>query len=373
MRILLAATGLTPQVVTETLFCLATAPEPDRFVPDEIHVVTTLRGKDLIDALFVKTEANQLLELCGQYGIQEPRVRVHVIQSKMGPLDDVRTAQDNDATADSILRVVRQLTSSTDSAVHFSIAGGRKTMGYYLGTCASILGRPQDRMSHVLVNEPFESTAEFFFPPHPARYMLVRGRPVHTSLARVALADVGFVRLRPLLPRPLIDRGSFTQLVGVMDGVLGRPHLMLRLLPPHAGKQTRGCEVEIGGGMKFSLQPKSFAMYWLLARQASRSSPWVQQEMDAEVVRRDFLEVYEALAGLGRADEEVGQFSRTPGVFLRTDYQNAMSRLVANLKKELGEAAARVYGPRSEGSGTRLRHRLDLLPEAIHFEDRTSE
>jgi CRISPR-associated protein (TIGR02584 family) len=34
-----------------------------------------------------------------------------------------------------------------------SIAGGRKTMGFYAGYALSLYGRAQDRMSHVLVEE----------------------------------------------------------------------------------------------------------------------------------------------------------------------------------------------------------------------------
>jgi CRISPR-associated protein (TIGR02584 family) len=367
-RILLAATGLTPQIVTETLYGLASLPEPDRFVPDELHVLTTQRGKELVDALFVQDHANQVDELCRQYGLREPKVQIHVLRAKTGPLDDVRTAADNDAAADFILQVVRQVTARQDTAVHFSIAGGRKTMGYYLGTCASLLGRPQDRMSHVLVNEPFESAPEFFFPPREPTFMLLRGRPTDTSRAKVQLANVGFIRLRPLLPAQLVDRGSFTRLVRVLDSIVGEPRLVLRFRPHGADREGARGEVEIGGGLSFTLQPKSFAMYWLLAKQASRGGQSVSQEMATEVMRRDFLDVYRRLSGLGRYDEEDRQFLSTPGSFLRTAYQNAMSRLTANLKKELGEAATRVYGPHKEGSGKTLQHRLMLPAEAIRFE-----
>lgn len=44
-RILLAVTGLSPQIVTETLYALAVAREP-AWVPSEIQIVTTLRGAE---------------------------------------------------------------------------------------------------------------------------------------------------------------------------------------------------------------------------------------------------------------------------------------------------------------------------------------
>ena len=229
-RILLVATGLTPQVVTETLYALATAPGAERFIPEEVHVITTLRGAELVKLLFMGEHANQLEALCGQWSIPMPRVLLHLLGNKDAALDDLRSAAENETAANSILEVVRALTRDDGTAVHFSIAGGRKTMGYYLGTCASILGRPQDRMSHVLVNEPFESAPEFFFPPNPPTHMLIRGRPTNSALARVALAPVSFVRLRPLLPAPLIGRGSFTRLVAVVDSILANHRLVMRIV-----------------------------------------------------------------------------------------------------------------------------------------------
>lgn len=53
-RILLAVSGLSPQVITETLYGLAVAPtESERFIPDEIHVVTTAQGADRIKLLLL--------------------------------------------------------------------------------------------------------------------------------------------------------------------------------------------------------------------------------------------------------------------------------------------------------------------------------
>ena len=40
LRTLLCVTGLSPQVVTETLYALAVAQQP-AWIPDEVHIVTT--------------------------------------------------------------------------------------------------------------------------------------------------------------------------------------------------------------------------------------------------------------------------------------------------------------------------------------------
>jgi CRISPR-associated protein (TIGR02584 family) len=49
-------------------------------------------------------------------------------------------------------------------SLHVSIAGGRKTMGFYAGYALSLYGRAQDRMSHVLVDEKFEKGINFYYP-----------------------------------------------------------------------------------------------------------------------------------------------------------------------------------------------------------------
>lgn len=41
-RLLVAVAGLTPQVVTESVYALATQPEP--FIPTEVHLITTQPG-----------------------------------------------------------------------------------------------------------------------------------------------------------------------------------------------------------------------------------------------------------------------------------------------------------------------------------------
>ena len=42
-KILLAVTGISPQIVTETLYALGCEAEenPDAFIPTEVHLITT--------------------------------------------------------------------------------------------------------------------------------------------------------------------------------------------------------------------------------------------------------------------------------------------------------------------------------------------
>jgi len=119
-RVLLAVSGLTPQIVTETIYALA-ADEHAPFVPTEVQLVTSAEG-------------------------------VHVMRDAHGqPMNDIRSPSDNQAAADFITAQVRAITADPACALHASIAGGRKTMGFYLGYALSLYGRAQDRLSHVMV------------------------------------------------------------------------------------------------------------------------------------------------------------------------------------------------------------------------------
>ncbi len=63
-RILLAVTGLSPQIVTETLYALA---RDGGFVPGEIHLLTTQEGARLAKAALPHLDSNQFHALLADY------------------------------------------------------------------------------------------------------------------------------------------------------------------------------------------------------------------------------------------------------------------------------------------------------------------
>jgi hypothetical protein len=87
--------------------------------------------------------------------------------------------------------------------LHASLAGGRKTMGFYLGHAMALFARPQDTLTHVLVPPEFEDCDDFWYPASepPVRPMTNRhGMLVDPMHARVDVAEINFVRLRGKLP-----------------------------------------------------------------------------------------------------------------------------------------------------------------------------
>ena len=66
-RILVAVTGMSPQIVTETLYALYTQ---QQWLPQEVHVLTTQTGADNIAASLLG-ECGFFRRLCDEYELQE--------------------------------------------------------------------------------------------------------------------------------------------------------------------------------------------------------------------------------------------------------------------------------------------------------------
>ena len=67
-RILVAVTGLSPQVVTETLYALALTQTP-AFVPTEIHLITTLEGAKRARLALLSEAPGAFHTLCRDYAL----------------------------------------------------------------------------------------------------------------------------------------------------------------------------------------------------------------------------------------------------------------------------------------------------------------
>lgn len=352
-RILLCVMGMTPQVVTETVYALGKGDGQggDKWFADEVHIITTDKGAVQARLSLMGKRKNQLANLCRDYGWRHPKcdeTTLHRISDDTIPNGDTRDAQANKTAANVILRVVRELTSpEVNNEIHFSIAGGRKTMTFLLGYCASLLSNRHDRMSHVLVNAPFENLPKFFYPPRVPDVIEGFGNTmVDTSEARVALAEVPFIRLREQMPKQLLDVNySYVDTVKIVDSMLSTPRLTLRIFSsPNSGSTGFKNEVEIAGGIKFTLPAKSFALYWLLAKHQ------VSMETTLDPILADYYPVY--LKQLGKATkDELAKLERDK---IKADAQELkkfigqlldvpLHKLNQALKKELGTSVKNYY------------------------------
>ena len=229
MNILLVVTGMTPQIITETVYGLAIAPEDgvEPWVPDEIHVLSTKFGLNQIRGSIINK--NIFAQMVRDYPgydldkIQFTEANMHVFTNAQGEaLDDIKSKEDSEIVADAICQKVRELTADEDTELHVSIAGGRKTMAFYMGYAMSLYGREQDALSHVFVDDEFEFVKDFYYPtPYDNLITGKRlGASVNTRHAVVTLAEIPFVRMRRHFEQDLlahIQDASVSKTVALMN------------------------------------------------------------------------------------------------------------------------------------------------------------
>jgi CRISPR-associated protein (TIGR02584 family) len=291
-RVLLCVAGLSPQVVTEALYALAVANREAPWIPTEIHVITTQVGAQQARLSLLAPDRDQFGRLCRDYGLPPIAFDASSFTVIEGadekPLQDISTPADNEAAGDAILRVVARYAADPNCAIHASIAGGRKTMGFFLGYAMSLCGRPQDRLSHVLVTEQFEGHRDFFYPPRqPVTLQSRDGREISTADARIMLAEIPFILLRGGLPFAL------------QDGLAGYAETV-RAYRPNAGDETVVVDTDRGvigwRGQAIELTPTEMAVYtWLAERRimVGEPEPMSRRRGDAKRLHREFRKVLE--------------------------------------------------------------------------------
>ncbi len=228
-------TGSTPQIITETIYALARKFPP--VFPHEIRIITTEVGKRKIeDTLATQGILDQLFR---EFDI--PRIDLHeesfvLIRDDEGnAIDDIKSERENGLTGDIIVNFVRELTKDPSVRLHCCLAGGRKTMSFYLGAALQLFGRPWDKLYHVLVTPEFESLPDFFFKPKKNRVIEWRQpngtvKELNTDDAEIILAELPFVRLREKLD---LRGRSFNELVAEgqaeIDVASVQPEIVLNL------------------------------------------------------------------------------------------------------------------------------------------------
>ena len=266
-RILVSLIGLSPQVLSETLYGLAVSPG-GLWNPTEIHVITTATGSRRLRSAFGESDII-LSELSQQLNVPQfvmPASNIHIpLGGGTLDLDDIATPAESATYADMVTNLLRDLTSDPQSQLHVSIAGGRKTMGFLLGYAFTLFARPQDRLSHVLVSEPFERVPDFLHPTvKPEWLRALDGSLVNAQSARVSLVDIPYVSLRAGLPAALLTgHATYEQTVAAARRSVEAPRLILKV----ATREVCAC------GQTFRLPPLEMALYALLARRVIDGEP----------------------------------------------------------------------------------------------------
>lgn len=176
--VLLAPVGMSPQIVTETIWSYARQSRPPR-LPREAHVIATLTGEAHVRALLLGEEQRQpttgkLIEPAQDrwsqlfhdvLGVEPVPIIVHVPNEGSYYPADIASPHDDKLFAELCYKLVANLTAEDAPPLVGSIAGGRKTMSAHIMTAFSLWARKDDDLCHVILNPPgAEGEREFFFP-----------------------------------------------------------------------------------------------------------------------------------------------------------------------------------------------------------------
>lgn len=370
-NILFLVTGMTPQIITETVWALACDPRNnEKWIPDEVHVLSTQDGLTQIKSrLFADGIFNQFqIDYPQLSNIQFSDRELHVItNSENKLLTDLKTPDDNEDAANAICEKIREFTSDDQVTLHVSIAGGRKTMGFYAGYALSLYGRAQDRMSHVLVEEKFESARNFFYPTLESYFVTDHfGKEWDAKDAQMWLAQIPFVRLKDAVKdkHQLKGHDTFSDVVHKINESFNNVKLVIDL-----------ASQSITVNKKFyisDLAPREFAMlHWfadirkkgyegIIAPRVNASSTKKISEVERlylEKLKQEFKPYYEA-------------FKNTDEIIFDVDskfFEGVRSHLKTSLEINLGLELAAKISIKQEGRGQPFY--LDVHPSNIEIID----
>ncbi|MGH7601404.1 MAG: CRISPR-associated ring nuclease Csm6, partial [bacterium] len=274
---MIALLGRTPQVLTETLYALCV----DRGIPiSEVWAISTQEGmKAALDNL-LDPQHGRFFRMQKDYPAQCGQVRfsteqILVAQDGLLPLADIRSRQDSETFLELILRVLWEKTSDPHTAMHCSLAGGRKTMSTYMALVMQMLGREQDKLYHVLLTPPeAEHHVDFYYPAPVSQILpLPDGREFDSAQVKVELVEIPYVRLRERLPVELLERrASFAELLQWTQAeIAALPRApLLQLVPKRRLLRIGGREIE--------LPPIEFCLYWHFTERSQKRPQTIPRE-----------------------------------------------------------------------------------------------
>jgi CRISPR-associated protein Csx14 len=330
-NILVALLGRTPQVLTEALYALCVE---CAVAIREVWAISTQEGFEVAaEKLFEPREGRfyrmqrDYPQRCGNIVFTPEQILV--AQDGLLPVPDIRNRADSESFLELILRVLWEKTADPGTALHCSLAGGRKTMSTYMAIAMQMLGREQDRLYHVLLTpQEAENHPEFYYPTSTSRKLQLNdGQSFDSSRVKVELVEIPFVRLRERMPAELLaQRASFSELQQwTQEQINALPRMQLLTLIP--SRQLLRI-----GGRELALPPIEFCLYWHFAER-TRNRP-------AGIPRECYNRYFEKPDGVYLHPVSVDKLQHKHRLISRSD--GMARRFAASLERDRGLTFDRV-------------------------------
>lgn len=263
--VLLAVMGLTPQVVTETLDGLV---NDEKIIPTEIHVITTGKGAEKIKEKLLDSSSGMFYKFCEDHDLKGKitfsEENIHLIRKDefSNPLDDITTDEENIIAGDAITQMVAEFCADENTQLLVSMAGGRKTMGFYAAYALSLYGHLEDRLYHVLVSpSTFESSPEFYYRKQTSCKDREKNN-INPAEAKIMLSNIPFVRMAFALGEKIAPM-KFSEAVQYTQEMLSAP---LNL-------EFKEDSIVIARKMEIKLPPQEWQAYCWLAYRYVKGMP----------------------------------------------------------------------------------------------------
>lgn len=355
-EILVFVIGTTPQIITETLYALTQKFRPP-IIPEEIHIITTLSGKEKIEEELIGK--GRLSAFSKEFGLSEiplSKESIHIIRGENGEcLEDIRETSHNEKVGDFIVNFIREKTSDPGIRLHCSLAGGRKTMSFYLGSALQLFGRPWDKLYHVLVTPEFESHPDFYYKPKKDRILKWKDpkgkiiKILNTKDAQISLAELPFIRLRDKIP---LNGKGFKELLSE-----GQKEIDMASIQPPIRVHLKERIISIGE-ISIDMVPIQMVIYTYLLRQKEISCTFPNKlycfnctecfltlgELSRRKALDEMFEDYKRIYGAysGRVEEFTRHWKEKGGIDQDTLRQN-ISKINNTLKEHLEETLSPYY------------------------------
>ncbi len=254
-NILLAISGLTPQIVTEALYALSIQ---KGITIDEIYIVTTNRGKEVILGKDKHPQTpsipllSEIKNFCATYNIPVPKFtnsnkHIIVAEEESLILHDIRNDKENKLFPNKLAEVLKKLTLTSNNTIHAVLSGGRKSMSAHLALSLSLFGRSQDKLYHILTDEKYEFGN--FYPLNKA------------EANALVIAEIPFVRLRALMNENYDRINTYTDLVEKTQKQVSFLTDSRKLIINLADRTI------VYGNKKITIQPFELALYLRFAEE----------------------------------------------------------------------------------------------------------
>lgn len=219
-NVLITVLGMSPAVVTETIWALFQ--EGEEQVPDKVCIVTSEKGRMGFKKGVLDT---------GIWGEMKAAVGKEGMRLEWGmltdpstgeALDDIVNSEHQEIVANKLLEIIRQYKNPQGDPYRIvaSIAGGRKSMSALMYAAMSLAAEETDRITHVLVDDEVTRIRDFFYPGQKKQELSYMDRndqqekSLTAANVRCELADLPFVPLSFLVgSNKNLAEGSFNTLV----------------------------------------------------------------------------------------------------------------------------------------------------------------